>query len=771
MFNLISYFVLSPLQYIFQGFYEIILLFVSNFGVGILCLSILTALILIPIEKAVRGSILKEKEIETVLQPQLEDIKKNLHGLEKNNAIKRLYSRYGYSPIYAVRNVYGILIQLPFLIGAYLMLSSYDNLNGHGFMFIKDLSQEDHLLGPINLLPVLMTLVNISTLLFLNLSKRENIQTGIIALAFLVLLYTAQSALLIYWTMNNVIHLLRAIFNRYLLKKFKKVKEQLLSLFYQKVVQLKQLVIVNKLKEQIIDKTDNDYFKKSWIYYILLVFFTTTISITNNFGFYSPDEIARSLALLFIICLVFVGIYLIAKRIFCKEKSHRLLLIFILISIGSAIFYQTTGHFIVHPLPKVTRIVLIGAVFFLVYIVGHIKILNIILMLNIVIRVVNGGITNLVAQQEFYSSVNKINKESDTSNIELNEKPNIYYFLCESMNSLDIAQNTYGLDKETADSFKAFLKENGFYVPDFVYSNAHHTLKTMQTVYLMSDYVGGDKGNDDGSTAVRPMLAGNEHNRLLKLLKNNGYYTSSYMMYGYFTAPKGKYLDYYDSDAKDMRNFSPIMESSKIIYNVIMKYLLRDKVNIIETESKDIIEKYFNNEPQKPHFMFHRPKYTFHTGEEGFSIEKRKEWKPLYLKSYYEELEALKTLTTEILKKDPDAVIVMIGDHGAHLYRSNAKNYAELQQDLNNSHITYEDFINDKFKVFAAVRLPKKYGHINELFSPGNIFPIIFNKIGYEGEKIKINDNNSYFTGYVEEDKAVIHNGVIIDPLKIAKSK
>lgn len=571
--------------------------------------------------------------------------------------------------------------------------------------------------------------------------------------------------------MNNVIHLIRAIFNRYLLIKYKNVKEKFLSFFTEKVVSLKQLLIVNKLKELLVDKTDNDYFKKSWIYYIVLVFFTTTISITNNFGFYSPDEIARSLALLFIICLVFVGIYLIAKRIFCREKSHRLFLIFILIAIGSAIFYQTTGHFIVQPLPKVTRILIIGTVFFLVYIVGHIKFLNIILMLNIVIGVLNGGLTNLVAQQEFYSSVNKINKESDSSNIELNEKPNIYYFLCESMNSLDIAQNTYGLDKETADSFKEFLKDNGFYVPDFVYSNAHHTLKTMQTVYLMSDYVGGDKGNDDGSTAVRPMLAGNEHNRLLKLLKNNGYYTSSYMMYSYFNAPKGKYLDYYDSDAKDIRNFSPIRESSKIIYNVIMKYLLSDKVNIIETESKDIIEKYFDNEPPKPHFMFHRPRYTFHTGEEGYSIERRKEWKPLYLKGYCEEIEALKTLTTEILKKDPDAVIVMIGDHGAHLYRSNAKNYAELQQDLNNSHITYEDFINDKFKVFAAVRLPKKYGHINELFSPGNIFPIIFNKIGYEGEKIKINDNNSYFTGYVEEDKAVIHNGVIIDPLKIAKSK
>lgn len=153
--------------------YEIILIFIDNYGIAIIGLSCVTALIIIPIEKTVRGSILKEKKIESVLQPQLTEIKIKYSGIEKNNAVKRLYNRYGYSPLYAIRNIYGVLVQLPFLIGAYLMLSSYANLKGQSFLFIKDLSMQDHLLGSVNLLPILMTVVNLSTLLFLNLSKKR----------------------------------------------------------------------------------------------------------------------------------------------------------------------------------------------------------------------------------------------------------------------------------------------------------------------------------------------------------------------------------------------------------------------------------------------------------------------------------------------------------------------------------------------------------------------------------------------------------------------
>lgn len=48
------------------------------------------------------------------------------------------------------------------------------------------------------------------------------------------------------------------------------------------------------------------------------------------------------------------------------------------------------------------------------------------------------------------------------------------------------------------------------------------------------------------------------------------------------------------------------------------------------------------------------------------------------------------------------------------------------------------------------------------MFSPGNIFPKIFNNIGYSGGHIKIAPNNAYYNWFVKEDIPVIKNGKIV---------
>lgn len=771
MINFLDYFVLTPLRLFFQGLYEVILIVVSNYGIGIICLSCVTAIILIPIEKAVRGSILKEQNIESVLLPQLTEIKHKYNGIEKNNAIKRLYSRYGYSPLYAIRNVFGVFVQLPFLIGAYLMLSQYSNLNGQSFLFIKDLSLEDHLLGDVNLLPFLMTLINLSTLFFLKLSKKENIQTGIIAFSFLLLLYKAPSALLLYWTMNNIIHLLRAAWKKYIcFDEYKHAVFDNVRIFFDKY---SQTTIIKYLKIQLIDKTESEFYKKDWCYFIILIFCLPLIQISNNFGYYSPEQVSRSTILLLIISVCIV-LFFKVLRLFCiNNRIKRHFFVWTILFLGASICYETFySYFFSNSFSKFYRILIMGGAEFLLFIILRFKYSNVLLFLNVVISVLYGGINNYCTRNDFVSSIeNNVNNEA----IELNEKPNIYYILCESMNSLDIAQNTYGLDKETADGFVGFLQDNGFYVPDFVYSNSDYTLKTMQNIYLMRDYVGGSKGNMDGSTAVRPTLSGNEYNKLLKILKHNNYYNSSYMMDLYFESPKGPYLDFYDIENKSLNNFSALTNSPKIIYNIIFRYLFDNNETInIEKDSFKIIDKYFENEPSCPHFMFHRPLYLGHSGDEAYSSKGRKSWLKgkYYLDGYLKEIEALKYITKKIIENDSNAVIIMIGDHGAHLYRSRAKNIDDLEFFLKENGITYEEFINDKFKVFAAVRIPKKYEQIDGMFSPGNIFPLLFDKIGYRGERIDISKNNSYYIGYsssyVSDKVPVIKDGKIVklDSLK-----
>ncbi|MBQ7560342.1 MAG: YidC/Oxa1 family membrane protein insertase, partial [Synergistaceae bacterium] len=83
---------------------------------------------------------------------------------------------------------------------------------GVSFFGIKDLSKPDALLAGINILPILMTFFNIlATLTTKKFTKRERVQAFVIAALFLVMLYNAPSALLIYWTTNNFIMLLKNI--------------------------------------------------------------------------------------------------------------------------------------------------------------------------------------------------------------------------------------------------------------------------------------------------------------------------------------------------------------------------------------------------------------------------------------------------------------------------------------------------------------------------------------------------------------------------------
>ena len=70
----------------------------------------------------------------------------------------------------------------------------------------------DMLLHGINLLPLLMTVVNLlAAWTTENFGTREKLQASVIGLLFLLLLYGAPSALLIYWTSNNVVLLLKNI--------------------------------------------------------------------------------------------------------------------------------------------------------------------------------------------------------------------------------------------------------------------------------------------------------------------------------------------------------------------------------------------------------------------------------------------------------------------------------------------------------------------------------------------------------------------------------
>ena len=166
---------------------------------------------------------LKERNIQAKMKPKLDEYKGVFKGNELFLYTKNLYRQYDYRPYYALRSLVGVIFQVPFFIAAYHLFMNLSELNDIQFLFINDLSLSDKLLTisnmEINVLPILMTIINLSSAFVYGkqLSKAEKRPIFFLSFLFLILLYTAPSGLIIYWTFNNIFSLLK---NAYTSKRF-----------------------------------------------------------------------------------------------------------------------------------------------------------------------------------------------------------------------------------------------------------------------------------------------------------------------------------------------------------------------------------------------------------------------------------------------------------------------------------------------------------------------------------------------------------------------
>ena len=183
----------------------------GNYGISLILLSLLVNIILVPLYHLADKWRTEEKDIQKRMSVEIESIKKYYKGEKRYFQIKAVYRRYGYNPLYALRVSLGFLIQIPFFFAAYHFLSNYNNLNGASFLFIKNLGAPDGFLFQLNILPLIMTLLNVASgvIYSRNMTGSEKVQLHGLSILFLILLYNMPSGLVLYWTMNNVFSLIK----------------------------------------------------------------------------------------------------------------------------------------------------------------------------------------------------------------------------------------------------------------------------------------------------------------------------------------------------------------------------------------------------------------------------------------------------------------------------------------------------------------------------------------------------------------------------------
>ena len=217
MINILYSIIIYPITQIIEFVFVLAQNLFKETGLSIICVSAAVSIFCLPLYLVAEGWQEVERNVQKKLTPKISKIKTVYKGDEQYMLISAYYRQNHYHPVYAMRSTFGLLIQIPFFIAAYTYISHLEVLKGESFLFIADLAKPDKLIpiaGGINFLLVFMTLINCTAgaVYSKGLGYKDKIQLYGIALVFLALLYNSPSALVLYWTLNNIFSLLKNIY-------------------------------------------------------------------------------------------------------------------------------------------------------------------------------------------------------------------------------------------------------------------------------------------------------------------------------------------------------------------------------------------------------------------------------------------------------------------------------------------------------------------------------------------------------------------------------
>lgn len=222
------------LRWICQALYHLlnaIVMVVPQWGLAVMVLSLLVGVLMRPLSKIADRLQDQVHEIDARLSPVLSDIKKNYKGAEQSEKIIAMYKDAGVHPLYSLKSLAGVFVVIPIFIGAFDMLAENIHLSGEAFLWIADLSHPDAFLHLpfrmpffgeyLNLLPFIMTGFSfVASKLHshpaMDAAQRRKHARNLVmmSLGFLVLFYTFPAGMVLYWTTNNFISVIKTLWKR-----------------------------------------------------------------------------------------------------------------------------------------------------------------------------------------------------------------------------------------------------------------------------------------------------------------------------------------------------------------------------------------------------------------------------------------------------------------------------------------------------------------------------------------------------------------------------
>jgi YidC/Oxa1 family membrane protein insertase len=219
----------QPLRWIcFALFYllQAIHQWVPHWAASIMLLSITVSVLMWPLSRIADRLQRDVQATEARLAPKIAHIKAQFRGEKQADLMLAMYRAEGVHPLYSLKSLAGIAIVIPIFIGAFDMLAENIWLQGERFAWIADLARPDSVaalpfslpfLGDrLNLLPVLMTGLSVCA------SWLHQVTAGgagaaslhlkrlfLLAVVFLLLFYTFPAGMVLYWTTNNAVAVIK----------------------------------------------------------------------------------------------------------------------------------------------------------------------------------------------------------------------------------------------------------------------------------------------------------------------------------------------------------------------------------------------------------------------------------------------------------------------------------------------------------------------------------------------------------------------------------
>lgn len=338
----------------------------------------------------------------------------------------------------------------------------------------------------------------------------------------------------------------------------------------------------------------------------------------------------------------------------------------------------------------------------------------------------------LVPQLVNYASISEDwKKQPDAiASTVLKSKPNIYFIQPDGyVNFSELRQGAYGIDPST---FQNYLTAQNFVHYPNTHSNYPSTLTSNSATFMMKHHYYEGKEYFKEMPRTREVIVSD--NTVLEVLKNNGYQTNLLIELPYFMLSRPQ-MGY------DFCNFS-YTEVSPIGTGLGKP---RDVLPVLQ----DLL----NKESQQPQFYFIEVFAPGHIrGAKSLSKGKEKE-KEIWLEDLDAANERLTGLIDAINSKDPNALIIMLADHGGFVGLDYTAQYQTKTQE--------RDIIYSMFSANLSIKWPQEAPtELAPYFKSNvNVFRVLFSHLANDPVLL---ENLQPDTSYVpmREQPGVDENGI-----------